>query len=163
MVVNTTRVQHPTVTDDETLTQVIELLRSHRKKPQDRQGLWLTDEEGLGRVELTAALSEALEQAALALRKVRARAVSVADSEIGTQEAAELLGISRPTVVALIERGTLHARIPGASRRRLLLSEVLDYRARLRWEQSQFIDESSAMYEPVENADELIAEARSRT
>ena len=39
--------------------------------------------------------------------------------------AAEILGLSRPTVVRLIEDGELHAHVPGAIRRKLRLAECL--------------------------------------
>lgn len=63
--------------------------------------------------------------------EVLARGADVAvlplDEEITTQEAADLLGISRPTLVKLIETGRLRCRTPGAHRR-LRVTDVLTYR-----------------------------------
>lgn len=48
--------------------------------------------------------------------------------EITTQQAAELLNVSRPYVVGMIDKGTLPARMVG-NQRRLPLKDVLTYRA----------------------------------
>jgi excisionase family DNA binding protein len=56
--------------------------------------------------------------------------VTPLDAEISTQQAAELLSVSRPYVVKLVEAGELPHRKIGP-RRRLALAGVLSYRARL--------------------------------
>jgi excisionase family DNA binding protein len=50
------------------------------------------------------------------------------EAEITTQEAAELLNVSRPYVVGMIDKGQLPARMVG-NQRRLPLKDVLTYRA----------------------------------
>lgn len=75
---------------------------------------------------LTALLSDLL----TSLAAGKAIQVSALEAEITTQQAAELLNVSRPYVVKLVEAGDLPHRKVGP-RRRLHLEDVLAYRARL--------------------------------
>ncbi len=70
-----------------------------------------------------AVLADALEH----LRRGHPVRVIADDEEVTTQDAANLLNVSRPYVVALIERRELPCRKVG-SRRRLRLADVLTYR-----------------------------------
>ncbi len=75
-------------------------------------------------------LAELLEDLLGQLAAGRAVQVTALDTEIGTQQAAELLGVSRPYLVKLVEAGELPHRKVGP-RRRLHLEDVLAYRDRL--------------------------------
>lgn len=66
-----------------------------------------------------------------AMRRQRAVTIAPVEQRLTTQEAADLLGMSRPTLIKLIDAGKLPCEKPTGSRhRRLRLSDVLDYQNR---------------------------------
>lgn len=64
--------------------------------------------------------------------------------ELTTGQAAELLGVSRPTVVAWIDAGKIPSRRAG-TRRKLALKDILAYRERRRANRRAAIDELAAL------------------
>ena len=66
------------------------------------------------------------------------------DAEITTQEAADLLNVSRPYLVGLIEKGDLPARKVGP-RRRLMLADVLTYRSENKAKRREALRELAAI------------------
>ena len=75
-------------------------------------------------------LAEVLDSLLQDLAAGRAVQVVTLEQEIGTQQAAELLNVSRPYLVKLVESGALPHRKVGP-RRRVYLEDVLTYRAGL--------------------------------
>ena len=63
--------------------------------------------------------------------------------EISTQQAAELLGVSRPYFVQLLEGGAIPFRKVGA-RRRIRLQDVMSYKRNLYGKRRQLLDELTA-------------------
>lgn len=86
--------------------------------PSGRRAAPVEVPESVGRV-----LTEVLDHAR---RGERVRVI-VDDEEITTQQAADLLNVSRPYLVGLVDRGEMPSRKVG-SRRRLKLADVLLYR-----------------------------------
>lgn len=79
------------------------------------------------------------------MRAGKAITVAPLDQRLTTQEAADFLGISRPTLVKLLEQGEIAYERPVAGRhRRVRLSDVLDYQIRKRQERRTTLDQMTA-------------------
>jgi len=65
-------------------------------------------------------------------------------AEVTTQQAAELLNVSRPFVVGLIDKGLLASRMVG-NQHRLPLKDVLAYKADNRAKRHKILDEMAAI------------------
>lgn len=74
---------------------------------------------------------EVLRDVVSAMMAGQAITVAPQHTELTTQEAADLLGISRPTLIKRLDRGDIPYTRPGRHRR-LRLVDVLEYRNRLR-------------------------------
>lgn len=92
-------------------------------------------------IDLPDEVYEILVRVTSALRAGNAVSVVPYAMRIGTQEAAEMLGISRPTFIRLLERDELPYEQPGRHRR-IKLTDVLAYRDRTH---SRVIDRLDAM------------------
>ena len=78
-------------------------------------------------IELPAAATKLLMQMLIEMGKGRAVTLVPSDTEITTQQAADLLNVSRPYVIGLIDKGVLPSRMVGIQRR-LPLADVLNYK-----------------------------------
>ncbi len=84
-----------------------------------------------GRIKLPRSVHQALTKVVAALHAGKAVTIAPQTMKLTTQQAADLLGVSRLTVVCLISDGTLPAERIG-NRHRLLLDDVLSYREQRR-------------------------------
>ena len=100
-----------------------------------------------------------LEQVVDALAAGKAVTVTPTEPQLTTQQAADLLGVSRPTVVRMIDSGELRAERNG-SRRRLLLSDVLEYRERRRQRQYAMLEATAVDIDDEDDPADVIAQLR---
>jgi excisionase family DNA binding protein len=154
----------PVPADANGLADVLSFIEAHeaRHGTPPEPAFFLSGASEHDRVELTEQLHEILKRAAHALSHGQSISILTRDQEISTQQAAEILGLSRPTVVRLIENGELRAHVPGAVRRKLRLADVLAYREELHTRRNRFITESSVEFADAADDEvaELLAEAK---
>lgn len=168
----TARVQSTTVSPEPghaaSITSLLRFMEKHEAVHGPQHGeaarpqFFLSGTGEHDRVEINEQLYGVLKQAVEALSRGQSVSIAASDQQITTQQAGEMLGISRPTVVQLIEAGDLPAHVPGAVRRKLLLSDVLAYRDKIHARRTAFIAESAKEFgdlDPDEMKD-LLQEAR---
>ncbi|WP_156252431.1 excisionase family DNA-binding protein [Pseudactinotalea terrae] len=155
-----------TVGELDDLAQVHNFLTAHDRARglEARPAYRLSGIDEHDSVELTESLHEVLKAAVDALRRGQSVSILSKDREISTQVAAEVLGVSRPTVVKLIGSGELPAQVPGVSRRKLRLVDVLAYRDMLSARRNTYLDAAVAADGDVDagELEELLREARRR-
>jgi excisionase family DNA binding protein len=110
-------------------------------------------------VHLPAAVYEVLSQVITAMRAGRAITLAPVAQRLTTQEAADLLGISRPTLVKLLEDGKVPFEKPGRHRR-IRLDDLLTYRDQRRQERREALDELVRQTEELGLYDDEATEIR---
>jgi excisionase family DNA binding protein len=91
---------------------------------------------------LPEAVFDVLLQVVAAMRAGRAVNVAPLAQRLTTQEAAELLGVSRPTLIKVLDEGKIPFELLSGSRhRRILLSDVLAYQQTRRAQQEAALTE----------------------
>lgn len=123
---------------------------------------FLSGPEAGDRVEVPREVHEVLLHVVEALRAGKAVTVAPLATRLTTQQAADLLMISRPTLVKLLEEQVIpHERV--SSRRTVLLADVLAYRESRRAAQFAALEATSVEFDdegdPAKVA-QLLAEAR---
>jgi excisionase family DNA binding protein len=91
------------------------------------------------RVVLPAEIYTVLLDITRAMAEGRAITIAPQAQVLSTQQAADLLGVSRPTLVAILERGEVPYTQPGRHRR-VRLTDVLDYQQRQRHTRRAVLD-----------------------
>lgn len=108
-------------------------------------------------VELPQEVGEVLLRVVDAMRKGLSVTVSPTSQVLTTQQAADLLGISRPTLIKALDDGLLPYTRSG-THRRIALTDVLDYRERRRQAQYAAIDALSV--DETSDIDQTLADLR---
>ena len=132
---------------------------------------------GAGPVELAAGnrreplppeLRDLLAEVVQAMRRGQAVSFAPLGQQLTTQQAADLLGVSRPTLIKILESGRIPYEQPGRHRR-LRLSDVLSYQEQRRAEQRDALRElardaqEAGLYdESPGNLEAALAEARKK-
>jgi excisionase family DNA binding protein len=139
-----------------TIASFLDAHHSKRGEPPVRR-YFLAGAEEHEHVEVPEALHKVLVQAVAALTAGKAVTISPTSQKLTTQQAADLLGVSRPTVVRLIEQGDLPSERIG-NRRKVLLGDLLAYREARRKRQYDAIFDTSV--DLNEEEDPAVVQAR---
>ena len=94
-------------------------------------------------IEIPNDLYDILRDVVAALSEGMAISIAPHNTMLTTQEAADLLNISRPTLVRLLADGEIPHTMRGRHRR-VMLRDVLDYQERTRTERRQALDQMAA-------------------
>jgi excisionase family DNA binding protein len=114
------------------------------------------------RIELPEEVHRALMKVVAALHAGKAVTIAPQTMTLTTQQAADLLGVSRPTIVRLINEDALPAERIG-NRHRLLLDDVLTYREERRNRQYEVLAATTIDIDDEDDPDEIrkqLSEAR---
>lgn len=100
------------------------------------------------RTKIPSALLRVLHVAAEVLMSGRAVTLAPMSTKLTTQEAADFLGISRPTLVRILDRGDLPMERPGRHRY-IQLHDLIEYQEGTRRERSKVLDKMARDAEQV--------------
>lgn len=140
----------------ESLASVVSFLAAHEQRrggvAQPSYALVGVDEHD--RIELPEEIHRALTKVVVALHSGKAVTIAPQTMTLTTQQAADLLGVSRPTVVRLINDAALPAERIG-NRHRLLLDDVLSYREERRNRQYDALATTAIEIDREDDPDEI--------
>ncbi|MFF4249149.1 helix-turn-helix domain-containing protein [Streptomyces sp. NPDC001822] len=137
-------------TEDRTLlpehrAEIAELCAFLDRTPQAAEPALLRGPDGSTRT-LPPEVYEALMVVVRALSEGKAVTVAPVNTTLTTQEAADVLGVSRPTLVKILDEGGVPFSRPGRHRR-VLLADVLAYKENRRTRRSRGLDRLTELTE----------------
>ncbi len=112
--------------------KVLDFVRAAEERGREvmKPSARLVSADGLQTIELPDELFRVLVLAAQTLAQNKALTVAPIEQQLTTMEAAEFLGVSRPTLIKLVEGGAIPFTTVGRHRR-VRLADLLDYQRRL--------------------------------
>jgi excisionase family DNA binding protein len=138
----TTEPKIPTDRDTEVAERSSRILSDHLERASDVK-MRLIGEAGETEITVPAAAAELLAQILAEMAKGNAVALTPFHAELTTQEAADLLNVSRPHIVTLLEKGAIPYRRVG-THRRIAMTDLLAYRAKTQAARAKDLDELAA-------------------
>ncbi|MEE2056073.1 helix-turn-helix domain-containing protein [Rhodococcus artemisiae] len=143
------------------LADVVSFLDAHERRFGDRvEPRYLLVGAGEGeQVPVPPEVHAILKQVVSALQAGRAVTVAPRMTKLTTQQAADLLGVSRPTVKRLITVGELPAEKIG-TRHRLVLRDVLDYQQRRRAQQYEELVNTSVALDDEDDPEKIAQQSK---
>lgn len=152
----------PNTESAESLATVHNLFEAGEAKRRggERPQYFLAGPDG-DRVELPAEVYEVLRQIVDALQHGLAVTVAPLTQTLTTQQAADLLGVSRPTVIKLLDVGKIPFDRPGdRGHRRILLRDLLEYQKHRRAAQYAAIEATSISIDEEEDLETTLRRLR---
>jgi excisionase family DNA binding protein len=142
--------------------EIYDFIEAHtaKKGTPPRPQFFLSGSEPGDQVEIPHEIYQVLVKAVEAMRKGLAVTITPSSMTMTTQQAAELLGVTRPTVVRLLDTGKIPFEKPG-THRRVKLADVLAYKEAQKAERYDALASMGDIDdEPTEAATERMKEAR---
>ena len=152
----------PPATEPAPLMRVHDFLEKHDEHQRAAHGgvrYFIGSTDPTDRVELPEDVYRAVRKVVDAMRDGLAVTVVPSSQTLTTQQAADLLGVSRPTVVKLLEQGRLQFERIG-THRRLFLRDLLEYREQRRREQYAALDAMAVDFSDDDDLETSLTAAR---
>jgi len=137
--------------------RVHDFLTAHAQAGPDRY--YLMGSAAEDRVELPVEIYRVLRKVVEALQQGLAVTVAPMTQTLTTQQAADLLGVSRPTVIKLLDEGEIPFERVG-THRRVLLRDLLAYREQRRAEQYAALEATAVSFDDEQDLDTALQQLR---
>lgn len=147
--------------DDEKIARVHDFLTAHEAAVGDRPEprYLLVGAEAGDQVELPEEVYSVLRQVVDAMRKGQSVTLAPTSKVLTSQQAADLIGISRPTLIKLLNENEIpYTRV--GTHRRIALSDALRYRDHRRERQHAALEALSAAVDETESIDETLEDLK---